>query len=203
MVTGTDPFTQPLTPEILTTLAIDIIAETNQVRTDPVGYAAKLEDLRPYYQDRIVKIPGQPAVATEEGVTALDEAIADLKKRTPMSALATSSGLNQSAADHAQDIGSGGGFSHYGRDGSKPMERAQRYGIVPPGEQVGENISYGPPTLAEWHVIQLLVDDNVPSRAHREAMLRTRYQLGGAACAPHTTEFRIVCVVLYASDYEE
>lgn len=202
IVTGEDPFTQSLTPTVLAELATDIITETNQVRTDPAGYAAKLEALRPYYQGRLVKIPGQPAVETVEGVAALDEAIADLKSRTPVPAMAVSPGLSRGAADHAQDIGPRGEVGHYGQDGSVPLDRVSRYGTVPPGNSMGENISFGPPTLAEWHVIQLLVDDDVPNRGHREAMLRPRYRLAGSACDHHTV-FRIVCVVTYASDYNE
>lgn len=202
IVTGEDPFTQPLTPEILSDLATEIIVETNQARTNPVGYASKLEALRPYYQGTLVKIPGQPAVETIEGISALDEAIADLKSRAPVSALDISLALSQGAADHAQDVGSRGGDGHLGRDGSLPLERASRYGTIPPGSLVGENISFGPPALAEWHVIQLIVDDDVPSRSHREAMLRPEYQLTGSACGSHTI-FRIVCVATYASDYDE
>ncbi|MBF2036285.1 MAG: hypothetical protein IGR92_12620 [Leptolyngbyaceae cyanobacterium T60_A2020_046] len=201
-VTGDNPFTQPLTPEVLATLATGIIAETNAVRTNPAGYAAKLEALRPYYQGNLVKIPGQPTVETVEGVAALDEAIAALKAAPPAPSLRIAQGLNRGAADHANDIGPRGVTGHYGRDGSVPLERAQRYGTVPPGNLLGENVSFGPPTLAEWHVIQLIVDDDFPSRGHREAMLRPRYQWVGSACAPHAV-FRIVCVVTYASAYEE
>ena len=50
--------------------------------------------------------------------------------------------------------------------------------------------------------MQLLVDDDVRDRGHREAMLRPNYQLTGSACAPHAV-FRIVCVITYASEYEE
>jgi uncharacterized protein YkwD len=197
-----DPFTQPLTPELLRELAAGVVAETNQVRTDPAGYAAKLAALRPYYEGDLVKIPGQPAIRTVEGVAALDEAIAALNSPPPVSALRVSPGLNQAAADHANDIGPRGGVGHAGTDDSLPGERIQRYGTLPPNQRWGENISYGPPTLAEWHVMQLLIDDNVPDRGHRQAMLRPEYQLTGSACAPHAI-FRIVCVVTYASAYEE
>ncbi|MEO0984270.1 MAG: CAP domain-containing protein [Cyanobacteria bacterium J06639_14] len=202
MATGGDPFTQPLTSAILATLADDIIAETNAVRTDPAGYAAKLEALRPYYQGTLIKLPGQPIIETVEGVAALDEAIAALQATAPLTALTVSPGLTQGAADHADDIGPQGGIGHYGLDGSAPLERATRYGRVPPGNLLGENISFGAPTLAAWHVMQLLVDDDVPDRGHREAMLRPNYQFTGSACAPHAV-FRIVCVMTYASAYDE
>ncbi|MEO0406598.1 MAG: CAP domain-containing protein [Cyanobacteria bacterium P01_A01_bin.135] len=198
-----DPFARPLTPTTLSNLAASVVAETNLVRANPAGYAAKLEALRPHYQGTLVQIPGQPSVRTTEGISALDEAIADLKSRRPMSTLESSPGLSWAAADHARDLGSRGGFGHFGKDGSLPLDRVGRYGTIPPGSLIGENISFGPPASAKWHVIQLLVDDNFPSRAHRETLLNPEYRLTGSSCAPHHTQFRIVCAATYASDYRE
>jgi uncharacterized protein YkwD len=197
-----DPFRESLTPDNLSALSQAIIDETNLLRVDPVSYAAKLEALRPYYEGNLVKVPGQPILETVEGIAALDEAIRDLRSRQPLPTLSMSQGLNRSAADHAAELGLWGITGHYGQNGSVPLERAMRYGTVPPGNALGENISFGQPTLAQWHVIQLLIDDNVPNRGHREAMLRPHYRMTGSACAPHPL-YRIVCVMTYASDYVE
>lgn len=197
-----NPFTEPLTTAVLTEIAADIVAETNLLRADPATYADKLEALRSYYEGRLLKIPGQPAVETVEGVAALEEAIAALNSTGAVATLTSVDGLTQGAADHANDIGPRGMVGHSGTDGSSPLQRVQRYGTIPPGNRLGENITYGPPTLAAWHVIQLVVDDNVPDRGHRKALLRRDYRFTGVACAPHTV-FRIVCVATYASDYTE
>ncbi|MEL7520089.1 MAG: CAP domain-containing protein, partial [Cyanobacteria bacterium J06553_1] len=103
-----------------------------------------------------------------------------------------------------KDLGAKGMTGYYGSDSSDPFVRMNRYGSWDhaPGSVAGENISYGQAMLAKWHLIQLLVDDNVPSRGHREALLKPNYTRIGAACEAHA-EYRIVCVMTYASDYRE
>ncbi|MEM9218372.1 MAG: hypothetical protein AAGD25_29030 [Cyanobacteria bacterium P01_F01_bin.150] len=194
-------FTAPLTQENLTALASDIIAETNQVRRNPALYAEKLKALRPYYQDNLIKMPGEPIIETEEGVAALDEAIQVLEAASPLPELEYSSGLGQAAADVAQIIGANDTIGHEG-DEDELIERVSRYGQPPGGAYISENISFGPPVSAEWHIIQLLVDDDVPTRSHRDVILNSNRRLSGSSCQPHST-FRIVCVVVYASDYDE
>ena len=184
----------------LSTLSEELIAETNRMRANPAAYAEKLEALREYYDGNLVKVPGRPAVQVVEGVSALDEAIAVLRSSEPLGALAFSPGMSFGANDHAQDLGGKGITGHYGSDGSDPFARMNRYGQW--SKSAGENISYGQATIAEWHLINLLIDDNVPGRGHRAALLEPNYQAMGAACHPHTG-FRIVCVMNYASDYQD
>ncbi|MEB3212156.1 MAG: CAP domain-containing protein [Leptolyngbyaceae bacterium] len=198
----TDPFTEALTPERLATLAAEIVDETNQLRRNPVEYAARMAALYDYYEGNIVRIPGQPAVEVTEGLPALEEAIEALERADSAPMLTSSPVLTQGATDHARDIGPSGNVGHYGSDGSAPIQRVSRYGVFPPNSLIGETISFGPPTLAEWHVFQLLIDDGVPDRSHRKALLNAEYRLAGVACEPHAI-FRIVCVSVYASDEGE
>ena len=184
----------------LSTLSEELVAETNKMRTNPAAYAQRLEAIRDYYEGSLVKVPGRPAVQVVEGVRALDEAIAVLRGSQPLGALAFSPGMSSGANDHATDLGSKGITGHYGSDGSDPFARINRYGKW--HKSAGENISYGQATIAEWHLINLLVDDNVPDRGHRQALLEPTYSAMGAACHEHSG-FRIVCVMDYASEYQE
>jgi|GEM_PF-2175217 len=188
----------------LSTLSSELIAETNLLRADPSAYAEKLIALRPYYEQNLVKVPGHPIVEVVEGVAALDEAISVLQSTRPLFPLLASNGMAQGANDHAADLGDKGLTGHYGSDGSDPFTRINRYGSwdLAVGDIAGENISYGHAPLAEWHIIQLLVDDNVPNRGHRQTLLNSKYQRIGSDCEAHR-EFRIVCVMTYASDYRE
>ena len=181
-------------------LSEELIAETNKIRENPAAYARRLEAIRGYYEGNLVKVPGRPAVKVVEGVSALDEAIAVLRGSEPLGALAFSPGMSFGAGDHADDLGSRGITGHYGSDGSDPFARINRYGEW--SDSASENISYGQATIAEWHLINLLVDDNVPGRGHRQALLEPSYNAMGAACQEHPG-FRIVCVMNYASDYQE
>lgn len=184
----------------LETLAEELVAETNKMRANPAAYAQRLEAIRDYYDGNVVKVPGRPAVGVVEGVSALDEAIAVLRGSQPLDALVFSPGMTSGASDHATDLGSKGITGHYGSDGSDPFTRINRYGKW--RNSASENISYGQATIAEWHLINLLVDDNVPSRGHRQALLDPNYSAMGAACQEHPS-FRIVCVMNYASEYKE
>lgn len=184
----------------LSALSEELIAETNKMRANPAAYAQRLEAIRDYYEGNLVKVPGRPAVQVVEGVGALDEAIAVLRGSPPLGALAFSPGMSFGANDHAADLGSKGITGHFGSDGSDPFARINRYGQW--RSSASENISYGQATIAEWHLINLLVDDNVPSRGHRQALLEPGYSAMGAACQAHPG-FRIVCVMNYASEYQE
>ena len=184
----------------LSTLAEELVVETNKMRANPAAYAQRLEAIRDYYEGNLVKVPGRPAVAVVEGVSALDEAIAVLRGSQPLNALVFSPGMTSGANDHATDLGRKGILGHYGSDGSDPFMRINRYGKW--RNSAGENISYGQATIAEWHLINLLVDDNVPNRGHRQALLEPNYSAMGASCQEHPS-FRIVCVMNYASEYKE
>ena len=185
-------------------LAETLVTETNLLRNDPRAYAEKLIQLRPYYNGNLVERPNQPALEVVEGIAALDEAIAILQNTPPLPTLNRSEGMSQAAADHAKDLGTANITGHHGSDHSTPFMRMNRYGQWDQqhGNIAGENISYGQMALAEWHIIQLLVDDNFPSRGHRQALLNPDYHDIGTACHAHPT-YRIVCDMTYASNYEE
>lgn len=190
----------PVSSDQLDELSAEIVAETNVLRADPAAYAQRLIALRPYYEGNLVKVPGHPMVEVFEGVAALDEAIAVLQSTSALPPLSASVGMALGAADHSNDLGPKGATGHYGSDGSDPFTRINRYGEWQ--SAAGENISYGAATLAEWHVIQLLIDDGVANRGHREVLLGDQYGATGAACEAHAA-YRIVCVMTYAGAYQE
>ena len=91
---------------------------------DPVAYAIHLEDMLPHFQDKLMERPGRPLLRTEEGASAVQEAIEALRARGPAQPLAWSRGLAGAASDHVADQGPIGGLEHYGTDGSDPARRA-------------------------------------------------------------------------------
>jgi uncharacterized protein YkwD len=58
---------------------------------------------------------------TNEGRAAWVEAIEEIRKAKPISALAWSDGLALAAHDHCNDSGPKGRTGHYGSDGSDPF----------------------------------------------------------------------------------
>ncbi|MEP0868906.1 CAP domain-containing protein [Trichocoleus desertorum AS-A10] len=177
-----------------------IFEETNRVRSNPATYAAELENLRQYFEGKLLKLPGQTPMETEEGVSAVEEAIQALKATKSMSVLSFSKGMSLGAKDHVNDLGPAGKAGHYGTDGSKPDKRISRYGTWK--GLTGENISYSPMNQAKWHVIQLLIDDGVKDRGHRKAILKPDYRITGVACGSHAV-YTTMCVMEYATEYQE
>lgn len=170
----------------------ELVAEINAVRTDPVGYTRHLREYRARYQGLLRYTPGEVTIRTQEGVRAVDEAIAALMAQAPVTPLRRDSALDLAAADHVFDQGPGGLVSHQGTDGSSPTDRGRRRGV---STGVGENIAFGQGSARDV-VIQLLVDDGVPGRGHRINIFRS-YSTIGAACGPHTA-FRQICVLDFA-----
>jgi len=180
-------------------LALEIHAETNAVRRDPSGYAEHLERMLPRFDREVLERPGRPHLRTEEGAAAVREAIAALKARRPLAPLRWSKGLTAAATDHVRDQGPIGGLEHRGTDDSDPAVRANRHGRWIHG--VAENIAYGE-NPARGVVIQLLVDDGVPDRGHRDNILDPAWGAAGVACGPHQ-RYRQMCVMDYAANYVE
>jgi uncharacterized protein YkwD len=184
----------------LSQLEQDIITETNRLRQNPSAYAEELEKLKQFYEGSLLKLPGIAAVETQEGIAALEEAIAVLRKTQPLPLLTASKGMSLGARDHTKDLGSSGHSGHGGSDGSSPFDRINRYGTW--AVVAGENISYSPINTAQWHIIQLLIDDGVPDRGHRKTLLKPDYNVAGVACGDHPV-LGNVCVMTYAGKYQD
>ncbi|WP_254567476.1 CAP domain-containing protein [Oscillatoria sp. HE19RPO] len=183
----------------LSQLEAQIIREMNQARANPGEYANKLETLKNYYEGRLFKPPGETPIRTQEGISAVNEAILALRGMDSKPSLRPSRGMSQAAADLVEYQGPRGETGHTGSDRSTPFDRMNRYGHWRGG--AAENISYGPDT-AEQVVMQLIIDDGVPSRGHRENIFNGEFRWTGVACGPHET-YGQMCAIVYANGYDE
>lgn len=181
-------------------LELQVLAELNLARQKPQEFAKFIEEYRTRFKDdKTFVLRSRVLLATQEGVKAVDEAIAFMKQVKPMSPLDLSPGLSLAALDHVNDLGPKGNVGHGGSDGSDPATRVKRYGdweVI-----TGENIAFGhdDPRMI---VIQLIVDDGVPSRGHRTNIFNPKYRTVGIACGEHKT-YRHMCVMDFAGGFRE
>ncbi len=185
--------------DYLSPLEQTIVYEINAARTNPRGYASFLEEWKRYCDGKLLRIPGERVIMTEEGVAALNDAIRFIRSTNPVPPLSPSKGMSWGARDHVKDQGSSVSVGHRGSDGSQPWDRVNRYGTWE--KSVGENIAYGS-DKARNIVMCFIVDDGVPGRGHRKNIFNPEFRVIGVACGHHGA-YRTVCVMTFAGGYQE
>ena len=180
-------------------MAADLLAEMNRLRTEPKTFIPLLEAMKLQFRGNRLERPGEVAILTSEGVTAVDEAIVYLRGAKSLPPFDLSPGMSRAAADHVRDLSRSGKASHDGSDGSNPSTRTRRYGAWK--KKMGENLAMGGKTGLRI-LFQQLIDDGVASRAHRINLFRAEFQVVGVACGTHPV-YRTVCVVDFAGGFQE
>jgi hypothetical protein len=172
-------------------LARDVLAALNAARMDPVTYAVGLKTYRGFFKANIVVMPGNPVdYETVEGTAPVDEAISYLAGQGMAAPLAPAGILAAAAAGHVAEQSVSGRTGHYSVDGSGPGDRIVKQGG---GPLVAEVIAYGAVDAADV-IRQLIVDDGVPDRGHRNVLFLPQLRYAGVACGPHP-EFKTMCVI--------
>ena len=124
------------------------------------------------------------------GGSARDEAIDFLANQRPLRPLNDSQGLSAAATRLAAEQAQSGRVGHT----SALRERTEAHGVW--SGMVAETISYGMAT-PEAVVQQLIIDDGVPDRGHREVLFDQSLSAAGVGCGPHRT-YRNMCVIDFA-----
>lgn len=202
---GTTENSIPLNPGVAdasfaTALELEVLRELNYARTRPAEYAQFLREYASYVNGTTYTAPGRIPYLLNEGLPAVEEAIAALENQTPVGALSLSRGMSLAALDHVQDLGPNAGTGHTGSDGSDPFERMSRYGTVE--GYCGENARYANDTSGRDIVVSLIIDDGVPSRGHRNNIFSPYYKVLGVACGEHS-RYGNMCVQDFAEGYQE
>ena len=167
-----------------------VLVALNAARTDPAAYAAGLRQYRTYFRGSLLHYPGLDAeIETQEGAKVVDEAIDFLGHQAALDPIQAAPLLAGTAADLAADQAQGG-TGHESSDGAMPADRARRHGG---GGYIAEVIAYGPIDAADV-VRQLVIDDGVADRGHRNIIYSPELRFAGVACGPHS-EYRTMCVI--------
>jgi len=186
--------------DYLTGLEKDVILEMNKARTNPKKYAELyIQPLLKYYNGKNYSVPGQITIITQEGAPAVNSCIAALSRASAAGILNPELGLSLAAKEHVQDQGRTGQVGHDGSDRSTPQSRIERYGSFKGSWTMGENIAYGSATGRDI-VVDLLIDDGVPSRGHRTNIMNKAFTQTGVSFGTHT-QYRTTCTITYANGY--
>jgi uncharacterized protein YkwD len=167
------------------------LQEINEYRAAPEKAVAMLQDYRKLFRGMDVFLPGMVTLMTNEGVSAVDDAIRFIREVRPLPPLQPSPGLKAAARDHLLDISLHNLASHIGSNGSLPSMRISRRGVV--ANNVAENISYftKEPRAA---VLAMLIDDGNPTRGHRKNLFSPTFNFIGLAHGD-SREWGHICVL--------
>ncbi|MDD4849012.1 MAG: CAP domain-containing protein [Bacteroidales bacterium] len=166
----------------LNELEKDVVLEMNMARTDPAAYAEQY--IKPHWS-----------------IPAARECYYQMIKTKPMGILQPCKGISQAAKVHAEDCRKHNFFKHEGSDNSSFTDRMERFGTYQ--GQAAENMSAGYDNNNSRNiVVQLLIDDGVPSRGHRNTILNFDLFVVGVACGMHP-EYQFMCVMDYATEFIE
>lgn len=170
-----------------------LFALINKVRTNP-------KSMIPYLQEMILKFDGdlykrggdRPNLRTKEGAKAVEEAIKALERiSTGLEPLIWSKELAQAAREHVNDIGSKGLFQHESSDQKTVKERFAKFGTFI--STYGENLSFSCESPEEI-VAQLLIDDGVPDRGHRDNLFNSEFKVFGCYTGDHRDFDKMTCI---------
>lgn len=175
----------------------DLLNEINQARAHPDVYARYLSSLKPFFRGKNYQPDGQPALTTEEGWDAVQDAINFLTAAKPQGPLDTSRGLRLAAVTHFKDQNASGATGHRGASSSMIEDRVKPFGTWQGA--IGENLSYGKESARE-RVLTWLIDDGFASRGHRKRLLSADYKVAGLSCGPHPS-FGTMCVLTLAGGF--
>lgn len=175
-----------------------LLSEINQARAHPQAYASYLEKLKPLFNGKEYKPAGQEAaVTTEEGWSAVEDAIKFLRSAKPQGPLTISHGLCLAAQEHCKDQAGTGATGHKGADTGFIEQRVKPFGTWQGA--IGENLTYGNESARE-RLLTWLIDDGFPNRGHRRRLMSADYGVAGVSCSTHP-EFQIMCVLTLAGGF--
>ena len=174
----------------------ELVNKINDFRTNPRGYAKKINEYVNYFKGKTLRIPGAEAgIRTEEGASAYIDAVEFLSKQEGVEPLYPSKGLARICSDfmaEAQkydpnDIGDIDLEEIITKYGSfyGSLNRAMDFGGEDP-EQV---------------LINLIVCDGDPQRGNRESLLSTDLKYIGVANSKHST-YRYCTLIISCTKFD-
>ena len=170
-----------------------IFFEINKVRNDPKSYIPILEAEKELFKNDILYRENQPPIQTYEGVAAFDEAIQCLNEQCSVAPLKLDEKLTMAATDLVNDIGPKGLVSHEDSNGNFVSERIEKY--TEWDTSCFECVDLGGRTAQEV-LVNMLVDDGVRQREHRNNLFSMNYAFVGVGSGYHK-EYGVFSVIVF------
>ncbi len=162
----------------LSSLEKEVLLELNKARSDPKLYVSLyIEPMLRYFDG---KLDTRNNIETNEGVKAVKDCIAQLKRTAKMDLLLADQELSKAALRHTSQQSKTRETGHDSPNGETFEYRLRKVNFL----STGECISYGEDE-ARGIVISLLVDDGVPSRGHRKIILDPKFSAVGISAGKH------------------
>ena len=181
---------------VLEQIKKEVIYETNRIRTNPKAYIPILEKYLENFDDNILTRPDKnECIETQEGPKAYKEAIEFLKNQRPINEIEFDEEASKVAEEYAKKL-SNSGEDEQGEDETHIEERVEKY--LDYDFAISECIDFGGSTGIEV-IVNLLVDDGVKLRTHRENLFSNKFQYYGVAVATHP-EYDFCTVIDYFGD---
>ncbi len=171
--------------------------QINKIREDPEAFSQKINDYIKYFDGKILRLPHESGIETQEGADAYKEAAEFLSKAPKLPPLTIDPKLTEAAQEMAKEMSK---FNEI-----EEMDAVDRKAIIKKyGHYDGtfaESTDFGSvtPVLA---CINFIVDDGNENRSNRKLLFKEDYKVVGVGCVPHD-ELGSITIVMYATDFAE
>ena len=160
----------------------DVIYWVNVLRNDPPGF--KKQVILPFL-----------SVFPEANTNYAKSLLQDLEKQSPLQLIEPSISLRKETQKHAKDLGlHQKNISHSSSDGRSFQQRMNDAGV---SKCAGENILEGKKDALKA-VIMLLIDQGVPDKGHRKALLNADFNLMACSIFPKKNSENFIHVQLFS-----
>eukprot|EP01105_Mastigella_eilhardi_P026893 TRINITY_DN7978_c0_g1_i1.p1 TRINITY_DN7978_c0_g1~~TRINITY_DN7978_c0_g1_i1.p1 ORF type:complete len:616 (-),score=112.09 TRINITY_DN7978_c0_g1_i1:87-1934(-) len=170
----------------------ELLEAVNAARTDPHGFAARLQETLCTFNGDKQVIDGYER-GTQEGATAVESAVTFLHGLAAVPPLLLSEKLTQAARDLVLDLGPKGKQGYTLSDGTKPAERFLRYGKWT--TKINEMIVYG--AVNAYDAVSLvIICDGDKERTNRSRLFDPVFRVAGLCSGPHATNKNVTSFIL-------
>ena len=173
----------------------EVISESNRIRTNPKAYIPILEEYLQNFDGNLLKFPGKnELLETEEGPRAYKEAIEFLKNQKPINIIEFDEEASKVAEEYAKFLSNS--KEEQIEDETQIEQRVEKY--IDYDYAISESIDFGGSSGVEV-IVNLLVDDGVKDRIHRENLFSNKFEYYGVAVFEHK-EYDFCTVIDYFGD---